>query len=72
MREMDDKDGPRDLNDLAIADVHFSLIGRASDYPPLRRRRRSQLVLLFGIDAKAVPIMGFEDEVERSFGRPCR
>jgi hypothetical protein len=31
------------------------------------------LVLLFGIGTKASPsIMGFEDEVERSFGRPYR
>src|SRR2546427_521069 len=30
------------------------------------------LVLLFGIGTKGPSIMGFEDEVEQSFGRPCR
>src|SRR5262249_5787312 len=30
------------------------------------------LVLLFGIGTKATSIMGFEDEVERSHGRPYR
>ena len=30
------------------------------------------LVLLFGIGTKALPSWGSEDEVERSFGRPCR
>ena len=30
------------------------------------------LVLLFGIGTKGPSIMGFEDEVELSFGRPCR
>ena len=30
------------------------------------------LALLFGIGTKALPVMGFEDEVEQSLGRPCR
>src|SRR6516225_3100345 len=30
------------------------------------------LVLLFGIGTKGLSIMGFEDEAEQSFGRPCR
>src|SRR6516165_11102288 len=30
------------------------------------------LSLLFGLGAKGPSIMGFEDEVEQSFGRPCR
>src|SRR5258705_8604019 len=30
------------------------------------------LVLLFGIGTKGPSIMGFEDEAEQSFGRPCR
>ena len=29
-------------------------------------------MLLFGIGTKGPSIMGFEDEVEQSFGRPCR
>jgi hypothetical protein len=29
-------------------------------------------VLLFGIGTKGPSIMGFEDEAEQSFGRPCR
>src|SRR5882672_6025510 len=29
------------------------------------------LVLLFGIGTKGPSIMGFEDEVEQSLGRPC-
>jgi hypothetical protein len=29
-------------------------------------------VLLFGIGTRGPSIMGFEDEVEQSFGRPCR
>src|ERR1700740_3718818 len=31
-----------------------------------------ELVLLFGIGTKGPSIMGFEDEAEQSFGRPCR
>ena len=30
------------------------------------------LALLFGIGTRGPSIMGFEDEVEQSFGRPCR
>src|SRR5215831_7088705 len=30
------------------------------------------LSLLFGLGTKGPSIMGFEDEVEQSFGRPCR
>src|ERR1700751_5374289 len=30
------------------------------------------IVLLFGIGTRGPSIMGFEDEVEQSFGRPCR
>src|SRR6516164_9690679 len=30
------------------------------------------LALLFGLGTKALPSWGFEDEVEQSFGRPCR
>ena len=30
------------------------------------------LVLLFGLGTEALPSWGFEDEVEQSFGRPCR
>jgi hypothetical protein len=30
------------------------------------------LVLLFGIGSRGPSIMGFEDEAEQSFGRPCR
>src|ERR1700750_1925184 len=30
------------------------------------------LVLLFGIGTSGPSIMGFEDEVEQSIGRPCR
>src|SRR6201993_4119789 len=30
------------------------------------------LVLLFGIGTRGPSIMGFEDEVEQSIGRPCR
>jgi hypothetical protein len=30
------------------------------------------LVLVFGIGTKALPVWGFEDEVEQSKGRPCR
>jgi hypothetical protein len=29
-------------------------------------------VLLFGIGTRGPSIMGFEDEAEQSFGRPCR
>src|SRR5262249_43577860 len=31
-----------------------------------------RIVLLFGIGTRGPSIMGFEDEVEQSFGRPCR
>src|SRR6266550_2620590 len=30
------------------------------------------LALLFGLGTKGPSIMGYEDEVEQSFGRPCR
>jgi hypothetical protein len=30
------------------------------------------LALLFGLGTKALPSWGLEDEVEQSFGRPCR
>src|SRR3982074_904014 len=30
------------------------------------------LVLLFGIGTRALPSLGFEDEAEQSFSRPCR
>jgi hypothetical protein len=51
-----------------------SLIGRLGQVFSDRRRRvdvARRRVFLVGINTKP-SIMGFEDEVEQSFGRPCR
>ena len=53
-----------------------SLIGRQgqalSDYPPLQCRCRSRARASLRNRHQGPSIMGFEDEVEQSFGRPCR
>jgi len=54
-----------------------SLIGRLgssapSDYPPLQCRCRSRARASLRNRHQGPSIMGFEDEVEQSFGRPCR
>ena len=36
------------------------------------QRAKVPVALLFGIGTKGPSIMGFEDEAEQSFGRPCR
>src|SRR5262249_5089362 len=41
-----------------------------SDYPPLRVRCRSRARASLRTRHQGPPIMGFEDEVEQSFGRP--
>src|SRR6266487_2651402 len=53
-----------------------SLIGRQgqalSDYPRLRCQCRSRALASLRTRHQGPSIMGFEDEVEQSFGRPCR
>src|SRR5260221_7994089 len=53
-----------------------SLIGRLgqalSGYPPLQRQCRSRARASLRTRHQGPSIMGFEDEVEQSFGRPCR
>ena len=53
-----------------------SLIGRQgqalSGHPPLRRQCRSRALASLRTRHQGPSIMGFEDEVEQSFGRPCR
>jgi len=53
-----------------------SLIGRlessASDHPPQQCRRRSRARASLRNRHRGPSIMGFEDKVERSLGRPCR
>ena len=53
-----------------------SLIGRLgqalSGYPPLQCRGRSRARASLRTRHQGPSIMGFEDEVEQSFGRPCR
>src|SRR5204863_5927052 len=53
-----------------------SLIGRLgqalSGYPPLQCRCRSRARASLRTRHQGPSIMGFEDEVEQSFGRPCR
>ena len=53
-----------------------SLIGRLgqalSGYPPLQCRCRSRALASLRTRHQGPSIMGFEDEVEQSFGRPCR
>jgi hypothetical protein len=53
-----------------------SLIGRLgqalSGYPPLQCRCRSRARASLRNRHEGPSIMGFEDEVEQSFGRPCR
>ena len=43
-----------------------------TDYPPLQRRCRSRARAFLGNRHQGRSIMGFEDEVEQSFGRPYR
>ena len=58
------------------ARMSASLIGRlgssASDNPPFQRRCRSRARASLRNRHQGPSIMGFEDEAERSFGRPCR
>jgi hypothetical protein len=53
-----------------------SLIGRQgqalSGHPPLRCQCRSRALASLRNRHQGPSIMGFEDEVEQSFGRPCR
>src|SRR5438105_1862515 len=53
-----------------------SLIGRQgqalSGHPPLRCQCRSRALASLRTRHQGPSIMGFEDEVEQSFGRPCR
>src|SRR6266516_3612464 len=53
-----------------------SLIGRQgqalSGHPPLRCQCRSRARASLRTRHQGPSIMGFEDEVEQSFGRPCR
>src|SRR2546430_3263139 len=53
-----------------------SLIGRGgqalSGHPPLRCQCRSRALASLRTRHQGPSIMGFEDEVEQSFGRPCR
>jgi len=53
-----------------------SLIGRLgqalSGYPPLQCRCRSRARASLRTRHQGPSIMGFEDKVEQSFGRPCR
>jgi hypothetical protein len=58
------------------AGMSASLIGRLgqalSGYPPLQCRCRSRARASLRTRHQGPSIMGFEDEVEQSFGRPCR
>src|SRR5262245_40643572 len=58
------------------AQMSASLIGRlgssASDYPPRQCECRSRARASLRNWHQGPSIMGFEDEVEQSFGRPCR
>jgi hypothetical protein len=58
-----------------LSDMSTSLIGRlgssASGYPPLRCRCRSRARASLRNRHQGPSIMGFEDKVEQSFGRPC-
>ena len=59
-----------------VAHVGFSnrpfRVKRFSDYPPLQCRCRSRARASLRNRHQGPSIMGFEDEVEQSFGRPCR
>src|SRR5262249_11116597 len=65
------------LIDFAALHMSASLIGRLGS-SAFRLSTNSSvdvahgLSLLFGLGTKGPSIMGFEDEVEQSFGRPCR
>jgi hypothetical protein len=60
----------------APAILSASLIGRPgqalSGYPPLQCRCHSRARASLRTRHQGPSIMGFEDEVEQSFGRPCR
>ena len=60
----------------SIQNVRFSNrpfgVKRFQTIHPLSVDVAHGLVLLFGIGTRGPSIMGFEDEVEQSFGRPCR
>src|SRR5262249_7138354 len=59
-----------------VRSMSASLIGRLgqalSGYPPTPVRCRSRARASLRTWHKGPSIMGFEDEVEQSFGRPCR
>ena len=60
----------------AQADVRFSNrpfgVKRFSDYPPVQCRCRSRARASLRNRHQGPSTMGYEDEVERSLGRPCR
>jgi hypothetical protein len=47
-------------------------VKRFSDYPPIQCRGRSRARASLRNRQQGPSIMGFEDEVEQSLGRPCR
>jgi hypothetical protein len=61
-----------------VALIHVRFSNRPSGSSTFRLSTNSGidvahgLALLFGLGTKGPSIMGFEDEVEQSFGRPCR
>src|SRR5258708_8248526 len=61
---------------LLAALIAASLIGRQgqalSGHPPLRGQCRSRALASLRTRHQGPSIMGFEDEVEQSFVRPCR
>src|SRR6266702_3228758 len=71
------KDWAADLNlpaaPRAIAHARLPRVAaELSDYPPLQCRCRSRARASLRNRHQGPSIMGFEDEVEQSFGRPCR
>ena len=54
------------------ADLQFGVKRFLTDYPPLQRRCRSRARASLRNRHQGRSIMGFEDEVEQSFGRPYR
>ena len=64
-------DVPERRNDVRFSNRPFG-VKRFQTIHPLSVDVAHGLVLLFGIGTRGPSIMGFEDEVEQSFGRPCR
>jgi len=65
----------RTREDAMAAIVRFSnrpAGSSASGYPPLECRCRSRARASLRTRHQGPSFMGFEDEVEQSFGRPCR